>query len=339
VRERGDDKPVLDYIQTSLNLGNVICNGKFCRFSVYRKTDIKEIISVFSKYPLNSSKRLNFEDWKKAFELYNDENINGNRENILSIVEKLREGMNKGRYYETFKVDDVKITKYWLLGFIEGEGSFNFQKKGFAVTFTLGQVSRDKPLLEKIVEFLKSHSGNLYTKESFLTIYDKAKENNINQNPYSEIRSSSLYSLRKVLVPLLSDLNWRSKKYKDFKDWTLVLDLKAAGLHTASEGKELILKIYSQMNNNRLSTKKSDVNVDVDKLHYEIKLLLAKSTDHTSKANSVNLHLENGELVMSFPSIYSCAKFLGVNKYRVSQSLTLNKPFNVDNKVYYVRNA
>jgi len=70
-----------------------------------------------------------------------------------------------------------------------------------------GQVSRDKPLLEKIAEFLKSYSGNLYTKESFLTIYDKPKENNINQNPYSEIRITSLYFLRKVLVPLLSDLN------------------------------------------------------------------------------------------------------------------------------------
>jgi hypothetical protein len=91
------------------------------------------------------------------------------------------------------------------------------------------------------------------------------------------------------------------------------------------------------MNNNRLSTNKSDVNIDRDKLHYEVKLLLAKTTDHESKANSVNLYSENGELIMSFPSIYSCAKFLGINKYRVNKSLISNKPFNVDSKVYYVR--
>lgn len=136
-----------------------------------------------------------------------------------------------------------------------------------------------------------SHSGNLYIKESFLTIYDIPKENTINKNPYSEIRITGLYFLRKVLVPLLRDLNWHTKKYIDFKDWTLVLDLKAAGLHTTSQGKELILKIYSQMNNNRLSSKNSDVNIDVDKLHNEIKLLLAKSTDPTSKGNSIHLHL------------------------------------------------
>jgi len=186
------------------------------------------------------------------------------------------------------------------------------------------------------MEFLKIYSENLYTRES-LTIYDKTKENYLNQNSYSEIRIGNLYFLQKIFVPLLMDLHWFSKKHKDFKDWALVLDLKAAGLHNTSEGKELILKVSSQMNNNRLSTNKSDVNIDADKLHNEIKLLLAKSTDHTSKVNSVNLYLENGELVMSFPSIYSCAKFLDINKYRINKSLILNKPFNLDSKVYYVR--
>ena len=330
-----DDKHVLDYIQTRLNLGNVISNDKFCRFSVYSKTEIEQIIGIFNEYPLNTSKKLNFEDWRKAFEFYNSKDIN-DRGNILTVVEGLRNGMNNARQYEIFKSDNIKITKYWLLGFIEAEGSFSFNKDGSASYFVLGQVSRDRFVLEKIVEFLKSYSESSYIRES-LSIYDKANENLINQSPYSEIRITNLYFLRKVLVPLLRDLNWRSKKHKDFKDWTLVLDLKYAGLHTTSEGKQLILKIASQMNNNRLSTNKSDVNIDVDKLHDEIQLLLAKSTDHISKANPVNLYLENGELVMSFPSVYSCAQFLGINKYRVTQSLTLNKTFNVEDKVYYVR--
>lgn len=132
-------------------------------------------------------------------------------------------------------------------------------------------------------------------------------------------------------------MHWFSKKHKDFIDWALILELKAAGLHNTPEGKQIILKVSSKMNNNRLSTNKSDVIIDRDTLHYEVKLLLAKITDHECKVNSVNLYLENGELVMSFPSIYSCAKFLGINKYRVNQSLIFNKSFNVGNKVYYVR--
>ena len=111
-----DDKHVLDYIQKRLNIGHVKNYDRLSRFSVYSKTELKEIINIFSKYPLNTSAsslisyqvwrdegsgaRLNFEDWKKAFELYNKDNvINDNREKIIPVVEKLREGMNKGRYY------------------------------------------------------------------------------------------------------------------------------------------------------------------------------------------------------------------------------------------------
>lgn len=64
------------------------------------------------------------------------------------------------------------------------KGSFSFNKDGSSAYFTLGQVSRDRPLLERIVEFLKSYGDNIYTRES-LIIYDKPKQNHINQNPYS----------------------------------------------------------------------------------------------------------------------------------------------------------
>jgi len=116
------------------------------------------------------------------------------------------------------------------------------------------------------------------------------------------------------------------------------LDLKAAGLHTTPKGKEIIHKIHSQMNNNRLSTNSPDVNIDTVQLHNEVKNLLTQSTNHLNKGKSVDLVNERGELVMSFPSVYSCAKYLGINKYKVNQSLKLNKSIDLDNKVYYVRN-
>ena len=284
-----DDKDVFNYIKTRLNLGKVNSYEKLCRFTVYSKAEIRQIIDILSKYPLKTTKRLDFEDWKKAFELYyNDKNTNDSKENIIPIIDKLREGMNKGRPYEISKLDDIKITKHWLLGFIEGEGSFFIVKEGFATTFTLGQISREKPLLEKIVEFFKSYNEKFYIKESSLSIYDKAKDDGINQNPYSEIQISNLDFLRKVLVPLLSDLNWHTKKYKDFKDWIAILDLKAAGLHTTPKGKEIIHKIHSQMNNNRLSTNSPDVNIDTVQLHNEVKNLLTQSTNHLNKGKSVD---------------------------------------------------
>lgn len=46
--------------------------------------------------------------------------------------------------------------------------------------FSLGQVSQNKPLLEKIVGFLNSHVGDFYIKKDYLGIYDNAKNNWVN---------------------------------------------------------------------------------------------------------------------------------------------------------------
>ena len=78
--------------------------------------------------------------------------------------------------------------------------------------------------------------------------------------------------------------------HKDFIDWTLILELKAAGLHKVSEGKEMILKLHSQMNNNRLSTNNPNINsLSRTQLHNDIKNLLAQPLDHKRKVKLVNL--------------------------------------------------
>lgn len=334
-----DDIKVLEYIQTRLNLGKINNFGNSSRLSVSNKSGILQVIDILTQYPLKTAKRLDFEDWQKAFQLYYKENTIDSRDDVLSTIDKIKEGMNKGRSYEIYDSNNTNITIYWLLGFIEGEGSFNVVKDEFITTFSLGQVSKDRPLLEKIVEFLISYAGKFYIKKNSIGIYDKTKDNFINQNPYSEIRSSNLDFLRKVLVPLLKDLHWLSKKHKDFVDWTFILELKAAGLHKTPEGKEIILKLCSQMNNNRLSTNNSNIEyplVDRVQLHNEIQNLLTQSTSPLRKVKLVSLLDEKGELIKSFPSVYSCAKYLGVNKYKINKNL--NKSIVVNDTVYYIRN-
>lgn len=92
--------------------------------------------------------------------------------------------MNTGRPY-VINNSNVVITKYWLLGFIEGEGSFIIHLNNLTNSFTLGQVSKDRPLLEKIVNFLKSYNKNIFINESAINIYDKSKDDKLNHFPYS----------------------------------------------------------------------------------------------------------------------------------------------------------
>lgn len=244
--------------------------------------------------------------------------------------------MNRGRPSELYDSNNISITKYWLLGFIEGEGSFFVVRDECITGFSLGQVSQNKPLLEKIVEFFNSYIGDFYIKKNSIGIYDNAKINFVNQKPYSEIRSSNLDFLWKMIVPLLKDLNWLTKKHKDFIDWTLILELKVAGLHKVSEGKEMILKLYSQMNNNRLSTNNPNINyLPRTQLHNDINNLLAQPLDQKRKVKLVSLLDEKGELIISFPSVYSCAKYINVNKYRINKNF--NKSININGKIYFIR--
>ena len=188
-----DDRKVLEYIQTRLNIGKINNIGDTSRFSVSTKSGVLQIINILTQYSLKTTKRLDFEDWQKAFQLYHKESTMGRGEDVIPTIDKIKEGMNRGRLYEIHDSNNTSITKYWLLGFIEGEGSFNIVKDEFITTFCLGQVSKDRPLLEKIVEFLISYAGKFYIKKTSIGIYDKTKDNFINQNPYSEIYTAGAY--------------------------------------------------------------------------------------------------------------------------------------------------
>jgi len=91
------------------------------------------------------------------------------------------------------------------------------------------------------------------------------------------------------------------------------------------------------MNNNRLSTNIVEgESIDRVQLYKDIRNLLAVESGAKAK-KSLDLLDEKEVLLKSFPSVYSCAKFLGINRYRVNQSLKLNKLLMVEGRVYYVR--
>lgn len=119
-----DDLPVLNYLQTKFNMGKVYQHSNSAAWKVNRQAEVEKIISIFSENPLNTTKRLDFEDWKRSFELYiNRDNNAGNNPNykldVFSLIDEIKKGMNLIRYIEVSNLDKIVITKYWLLGFIE----------------------------------------------------------------------------------------------------------------------------------------------------------------------------------------------------------------------------
>jgi hypothetical protein len=68
-----DDRKALEYIKSILGMGNVTERGKFASLSITKRTEVKVLIDIFSKFPLNTTKRFDFEDWKLAFENWIEE--------------------------------------------------------------------------------------------------------------------------------------------------------------------------------------------------------------------------------------------------------------------------
>ena len=55
-----DDRKALEYIKSILGIGNVTERGKFASLSISRGIEVKVLIDIFSKFSLNTTKRLDF---------------------------------------------------------------------------------------------------------------------------------------------------------------------------------------------------------------------------------------------------------------------------------------
>lgn len=63
-----DDIEALKYIKSRLNIGtNIAVYGKSCKFVVVHRKDIYKLISIFDKFNLNTTKYLDYLDFKQAF--------------------------------------------------------------------------------------------------------------------------------------------------------------------------------------------------------------------------------------------------------------------------------
>ena len=136
-----DDIAVLEYIKSNLQFGKVKLNAKYnsVAYNVIAKHEVAILIEIFSIFNLNSNKHLNFLAFKKAFFLYNSSSSQ-NRLELMAEIEKIKVGMNTKRTdFIMPKEHKVVITPYWLLEFIEGDGSFSFNSNLNRIMFSLSQ--------------------------------------------------------------------------------------------------------------------------------------------------------------------------------------------------------
>lgn len=346
-----DDIDMLYYIKDRLGIGSVKNYGNTAHFVVTSQNHLGKIINIFSDFPLKSTKFLNYLEFKRAFELY----INSkNKTKDLSLeIEKIKNTMNRGRL--DFQLPEGHcpiITSYWLLGFVEGEGSFHLDRSSNRLIFNITLSGHDLALLEAIKDFLYNlpevESSSNLNKASIMIYVAKSSTKAV----HLSIKNTEF--IKSVIIPFFSSMVWQSKKLLDFQDWVLVFKLKEKGHHYTDQGLRLIELILSQMNNNRLSTSKA-ARVDRALLHADIHRMLSGPSNYEIKGDriyikSLNKYLsspkakvvqlvdnQSGETLQTFTSLTACAKSLGMAQSTVWVKYTKGESFLFNNKLVKIK--
>jgi len=258
-----DDLGVLKTIQNKLCMGKIYSYTDKYIFVVTKMDEIKDLISIFSKYNLNTSKYLDFSDFKIAFTLYQK------REKLSDVLTskllELKNNMNTKRSHFYMPENHILITKSWLVGFIEGDGSFSIERAALIPVFSIRLSKTQLPILVKIKEFLEDNLDfDLYSmhKVKNTSIFSITSENIRDKGksiPLAGLTVKNIHVLNNYLIPFLSEEIFRTKKGKDFLDFKVICKTIYNGAHYREEVAALVLKLSYTMNNYRLSTLKGTV--------------------------------------------------------------------------------
>lgn len=151
--------------------------------------------------------------------------------------------------------------------------------------FGLVLTEKQLPVLEKVKEYLTNNLGfdsySIYKlkNSSAITINHQKARNNSKGSVLLLIKN--IHILHNFFLPFLGDLNFFTKKYKDYADFKIICKAVYLGAHKISEIKPLILKLSLTMNNYRLSTNSDEVKF-LSKLEMDTLVNISPAIEHLS---------------------------------------------------------
>ena len=141
---------------------------------------------------------------------------------LISKLLELKNNMNTKRIHFNMPENNVLITKSWLVGFIEGDGSFSLERATFEPIFSIKLSETQLPLLVKIKEFLVNNLGfDSYSmhkiKNTPILSITTEKARDIGKSiPLAVFMIKNTHVLNNYLIPFLSEEEFMTKKVKIF---------------------------------------------------------------------------------------------------------------------------
>lgn len=132
---------MLYYIKKELGVGSVTKDNTKAQFFIRDRKKLNTIIfPIFDKHSLLTSKRFNYDKFKQAYNLLEDTNLTKDeRDQKLFLLKDSNIPFDylspvwNSAYLPLNSVNDINnvVTKPWLVGFIEAEGSFYLVSKDY----------------------------------------------------------------------------------------------------------------------------------------------------------------------------------------------------------------
>lgn len=305
-----DDLHVLNYIKDKLGFGSIYAYKNNCYYNVTKKEDILKIISIFDIYTLNSSKRLDYLDLKKAFDLYI--NRTDLSKELINKILDIKNNMNTQR--TNFELSQVIISKSWLLGFIEGDGSFSLSRTTIEPVFSIKLTESQLPILIEIKKYLEnnlgfdSYSMQKLNSSSIISIGKNKAVNN--SKPLATLTIKNIHFLNNYFIPFFNECEFISKKGLDFNDFQIICNAVYIGAYRVERIKNFIIKLSFTMNNYRLSTYLGTVEpISISEIN---EIINAKATiEHLSDGRQIDIETKKLIHRRSSSSIYEIIKSSG----------------------------
>ena len=334
-----DDIQTLYKIRNYLGVGTVRTSpaGYSCIYSIGKLQDLANILlPLLDKYTLLTTKYAggDYLDFKKVVNLLlrNKSSSSQTLESDITIVKDIITQMNSGRtIYNYSLIPSLTINPFWLLGFIEAEGTASGGFKNLIPYFQLGQHSRNLIVLENIINYLISlPKGFVFSRFKTTLKLSNTFHKSTNVNV---IALSNIDALHDYLTPFLLTMSFQTRKGIDFVYWSLALNLHKFGYFYVPEGRSLVKNISNSINTARYSNKKTSAILpsletinNVLSLDLPIKLtpdmnhlILSQTFAKLVTSRQVWVY-DNGKLVIGSPfTSYAKAQLaIGIPKYSVA---------------------
>lgn len=257
IRLHKDDINVLKQIQIFLGVGRVRIDDNSCIFII---SDVKDLINVLfpllDRYQLYTTKWLDYFDFKKVVLFLSESNTTRVSLSQLEWVKNIIGNMNTGRTEINYSlIPNIAVNPFWLLGFIEAEGTFGF--KNLSPFFQVGQHVKNLFVLEAIASYLKSiPKGFKFSLRSGAPTVINSFNKKTSVSVISILNIDALYDF---LLFFLLDMPFQTRKGVDFHLWCIVLHFHKLGYFYLQEGRNLAYEISMYANSGRYSTNPNPV--------------------------------------------------------------------------------